>query len=99
MKKAKTLGQELIAAVEDALYRKTTGKIVRVGINIGAIRKKLGMTQKEFSKNFYIKLQTLRNWEQEKRVPDTTSLAYLTCIASRPKDILDILHHREHLEK
>ena len=50
------------------------------------------MAQKEFAEQYFIKLQTLRNWEQEKRMPDATTLAYLTCIASRPKEILKILH-------
>ena len=88
----KTLGQELIAAVEEAIHKKGKGKLVRPRINIAAVRKKLGMTQREFATQYYIKLQTLRNWEQEKRSPDATTLAYLTCIASRPKEILKILH-------
>ena len=88
----KTLGQELIEAVQEALNSKKPGKLVRPHINVAAIRKKLNMTQKEFAENYYIKLQTLRNWEQEKRSPDSTTLAYLTCIAQRPKEILKILH-------
>jgi putative transcriptional regulator len=88
----KTLGQELIAAVKAAIRTKGKGTIVRPKINIVAVRKKLGMTQKEFATQYYIKLQTLRNWEQEKRTPDATTLAYLTCIATRPKEILKMLH-------
>ena len=88
----KTLGQELIAAVQDAIKKKGKGRIVRSKINVTEVRKKLGMTQKEFAEQYFIKLQTLRNWEQEKRMPDATTLAYLTCIASRPKEILKILH-------
>ena len=91
----KTLGQELIEAVREAIQQKRKGRVVRPRINIVAVRKKLGMTQKEFATQYFIKLQTLRNWEQEKRMPDATTLAYLTCIASRPKEILKILHpHR-----
>lgn len=90
--KTKSLGQELIAAVKEALDKKRKGKVVGPRINVAAVREKLGMTQKEFAEQYYIKLQTLRNWEQEKRTPDATTLAYLTCIASRPKEILKILH-------
>lgn len=68
MKKT-TLGQELIAAVKDAIRKKIKGKIVRPRISIAAVRKQLGMTQKEFAMQYYIKLQTLRNWEQEKEYP------------------------------
>jgi len=93
---AKTLGQELIEAVQDAIKKKGKGNVVRPKINIANVRKKLGMTQKEVAEQYFIKLQTLRNWEQEKRTPDTTTLAYLTCIASRPKEILKILHPQKH---
>ena len=92
--KTKSLGQELLEAVEEAIHHTGKRKAVRQKINVSAIRKKTGMTQKEFATQYYIKLQTLRNWEQDKRLPDTTTLAYLTCIASRPKEILKILHHK-----
>lgn len=90
--KEKSLGDELVSAVKEALESKVSGKRVRAKLDIKDVRKRLGMSQEEFAKQYYIKLQTLRNWEQKKRVPDTTSLAYLTCIASRPKAILKILH-------
>ncbi|MBS0359370.1 MAG: helix-turn-helix domain-containing protein [Proteobacteria bacterium] len=88
----KTLGQELVMAVREALASKERGKIVRPKVNIILLRKQLNMSQKEFADQYHIKLQTLRNWEQEKRIPDTTTLAYLTCIAYRPKLIREILN-------
>jgi putative transcriptional regulator len=91
----KTLGQILTEAVKEALHSKKPGKVVRPHINVVDIRRQLNMTQKEFSENYYIKLQTLRNWEQEKRSPDSTALAYLTCIAQRPKEIFKMLHPTE----
>ncbi|GJM07025.1 MAG: hypothetical protein DHS20C10_07590 [marine bacterium B5-7] len=48
-------------------------------------------SQKQFAIEYHINLETLKNWEQHKRIPDTTSLAYLTCIAQRPKLIRDLL--------
>jgi putative transcriptional regulator len=90
--KEKTLGRELVEAVREALASKEKGKTVRPKIDIAAIRKKLGMTQAQFSKEYHIKLETLRNWEQEKRFPDTTVLAYLTCIAKRPRLIREMLN-------
>lgn len=88
----KTFGQELIEAVNEALASKEKGRAVRPKLDIASLRKELGMTQKEFAKQYHIKLQTLRNWEQDKRFPDTTTLAYLTCIAERPKLIRNILN-------
>lgn len=87
----RTLGYELVAAVRGALASKENGKIVRPKVDIAAIRKNLHLTQKQFSKQYHIKLQTLRNWEQEKRFPDATVLAYIVCIATQPKVINDIL--------
>ena len=89
---SKSLGQELLGAVKKAIATKGRGKIVRPAIDIALVRKNLGMTQKKFSEEYFIKLQTLRNWEQEKRIPDATSLAYLTCIAQQPKQIWKMLH-------
>ena len=88
----KTLGQELLSAVKNALKSKGKGHLVRPKIDVAAVRKELGMTQKEFATRYYIKLESLRNWEQEKRMPDTTTLAYLTCIAKQPRQILKILN-------
>lgn len=91
----KTLGQTLVSAVREALASKERGTIVRSKLDVSAIRKKLGMTQKEFATQYHIKLQTLKNWEQEKRIPDTTSLAYLACIAEKPQLIQQILNRAE----
>lgn len=87
----KTLGEELISAVEEALANKERGRVVRPDVNVAGIRKKLKLTQKEFARLYHINLETLRNWEQHKRALDTTSLAYLSCIAKRPKMISNIL--------
>lgn len=90
----RSLGQELVAAVREALASKETGTVVRPKINLVSMRRTLGMTQREFAKQYHIKLQTLQNWEQGKRYPDTTSLAYLICIASQPKLIQNILKQK-----
>jgi len=87
----KTLGQELISAVEEALANKERGRVVRPNFNVASIRKKLKLTQQEFARRYHINLETLRNWEQHKRALDTTSLAYLSCIAKRPKMISNLL--------
>lgn len=97
MKKLKTkmqksaLGQHLLASVRAALRSKEAGTVVRPKINVSTVRKELGMTQKQFAKNYHFNLETLKNWEQEKRTPDTATLAYLTCIAGHPKEILKFL--------
>jgi putative transcriptional regulator len=92
VKKSYTLGQDLIDSVKEALNDTGNGRRVRPKVDVPALRKELGMTQKQFSESYHIKLDTLRNWEQAKRVPDATTLAYLTCIAKQPKIIFRILN-------
>lgn len=91
MRKQKTLGQELVEAVQDALETPGTGRIVRP-VDVKSLRQKLHMTQREFSQRYHINLETLRNWEQLKRAPDSTVTAYLTCIAKSPGTIDSLLN-------
>jgi len=85
-----TLGKKLTSAVTEALKSKGRGRLVRP-VDVAKMRKRLNMTQKEFADEYQIKLQTIRNWEQGKRIPDTTSLAYLACIDRKPMLIRKIL--------
>ena len=48
------------------------------------IRQNLGLTQREFAKQFHIALGTLRDWEQGVRRPDSTARAYLYVIQEYP---------------
>jgi putative transcriptional regulator len=56
-------------------------------IDIKAIRGRLGMTQKEFAKCFDFNINTLRHWEQGRRVPDGTARAYLRVIDREPEAV------------
>ena len=93
MNTEKSLGQEIIDAVDEALDAPGTGRVIRSAVNVKALRTKLHLTQKEFSSQYHINLETLKNWEQEKRVPDLTSLAFLTCIAKSPSTIHKLLNN------
>ena len=87
----KSLGKDLISVIKNALAAKQSGRIVRSKLDIAELRLRLHLTQQQFDKRYHINLETLRNWEQHKRYPDTTSLAYLSCIAKRPKMIQTLL--------
>jgi putative transcriptional regulator len=56
-------------------------------IDIKAIRGRLGMTQREFAKRFDFNINTLRHWEQGRRVPDGTARAYLRVIDREPEAV------------
>jgi putative transcriptional regulator len=56
-------------------------------IDIKAIRSRLGMTQQEFANRFDFNINTLRHWEQGRRVPDGTARAYLRVIDREPEAV------------
>ncbi len=55
------------------------------------IRRALHMTQEQFSAEFGIPLGTLRDWEQERAVPDATAKAYLRAIAGNAEAVAKAL--------
>lgn len=56
-------------------------------IDVKGVRAKLGMSQRQFAARFGLKLETLRNWEQSKRVPDGTARVLLTLIDRDPESV------------
>lgn len=56
-------------------------------VDAKAVRLKLQLTQEQFALRFGIDLETLRNWEQGKRLPDTTAQSYLRAIEQVPEAI------------
>ena len=48
------------------------------------VRRALGLSQEEFAGRFGIPLRTLQEWEQGRREPDATTLAYLKVIEREP---------------
>jgi putative transcriptional regulator len=55
--------------------------------DVKAIRRRLGLSQQEFSEAYRIPLRTLQGWEQGQRTPDAPAVAYLQAIARLPKQI------------
>jgi putative transcriptional regulator len=51
---------------------------------VRVLRKKLGLTQAQFAARFRIPVGTLRDWEQNRKQPDSTAIAYLRVIAKEP---------------
>lgn len=55
------------------------------------IRETLGLTQREFARQFEIALGTLRDWEQGARRPDSAAKAYLRVIERNPDAVREAL--------
>ncbi len=56
-------------------------------IDVKAIRAKLGLTQEEFAGRFGFSINTLRHWEQGRRIPEGPTRAYLLVIERNPKAV------------
>ena len=62
--------------------------------NVKAIRESLSMTQKGFADTFGIPLRTLQEWEQNRRIPDFTTMSYLRVIAKKPDVVKEALNSK-----
>lgn len=60
-------------------------------IDVRAVRLALGLSQAEFALMFGFKLDTVRNWEQAKRVPNAQARALLKIIESEPEAVMRAL--------
>ena len=53
-------------------------------VDVKAIRKRVKMSQTEFSRAYGISKRALQEWEQGGRQPDSAARAYLSVIAKQP---------------
>lgn len=83
-------GKSLIKAIDEALEKGLLD--VPLPPDVAGIRKRLGLTQSEFSEAYAINLEVLKKWEQHKRFPDTTAQAYLRCIEKAPDTIATLIN-------
>ncbi len=60
-------------------------------VDVKAIRKKAGMTQKQFSDIFGLSVGTLRHWEQGARNPRGPALVLLNVMEKNPQAVLEAL--------
>lgn len=60
-------------------------------INVRRIRKKLDMSQKAFAEYFGVKLSTIQDWEQGRRVPSGPSRNFLFVIDKEPEAVHRVL--------
>ena len=58
------------------------------------VRKRLGLSQSEFSQRIEVPLETIRNWEQGKRSPTGAAKTLLKILDKSPEVALDVLNHQ-----
>jgi putative transcriptional regulator len=75
--------------------RGTDEELARLGLhripNVKKLRERLGLTQEAFASTYRIPIGTLRDWEQNRKLPDAPARAYLTVIARDPKAVAGLL--------
>jgi putative transcriptional regulator len=92
------VGEGIIRGLEQALaFVDGTGDpstyVVHIPheIDVRRIRGKLGLTQHEFAVRFGFNINTLRHWEQGRRVPEGPTRAYLMVIDREPQAVAKAL--------
>jgi putative transcriptional regulator len=90
--KRSTVGQEILQGAREALAAikgdKTAVRVTIIPcIDVAEIRRRLKMTQVEFSRNFGLSLDSVKNWEQGHRVPEGPAKVLLAVIARDPQAV------------
>jgi putative transcriptional regulator len=98
MKKTNPVAESILRGARQALaFAEGTADLSQYGVHIPKeidvrrIRTKLKMTQEEFARQFGFSVNTLRHWEQGKRVPEGPTRAYLLVIDRNPKAVTKAL--------
>lgn len=78
---------DALAYAEETADARRYGVHIPEDIDVKAIRARLDMTQEEFAGRFGLSINTLRHWEQGRRVPEGPTRAYLLVIDRNPKAV------------
>ena len=79
--------EQALAFVEGTAKKGTYVVHIPPEIDVRAIRDRLGLTQQQFAVRFGFNINTLRHWEQGRRVPEGPTRAYLIVIDREPKAV------------
>jgi putative transcriptional regulator len=86
------IGESILRGLEEAIaFADGTADLslyrvhIPAEIDVRAIRGRLGLTQQEFAFRFGFSINTLRHWEQGRRVPEGPTRAYLLVIDREPQ--------------
>ncbi len=92
------IAESIRRGLEEALaYAEGTADLSRykvhipLQIDVKAIRTRLGLTQQGFAACFGFNINTLRHWEQGRRVPEGPTRAYLLVIDREPEAVRNAL--------
>ncbi|MPT48032.1 MAG: helix-turn-helix domain-containing protein [Sphingobium sp.] len=67
------------------------GYVTHEPVDVKALRKRTGLTQKAFADRFHLPARTLQEWEQQRRLPDAPARALLALIQKDADTIAKML--------
>lgn len=73
-------GKRLIGAMREV-------QAIEFARRIRTVRENLGLSQAEFSRRFGLRLRSLQEWEQARRLPDLAVLTYVRVIERDPRAV------------
>ena len=79
--------EQALAFAEGAADESCFAVHIPAEIDVRAIRVRLGLTQQEFAIRFGFSVNTVRHWEQGRRVPEAPTRAYLLVIDREPRAV------------
>jgi putative transcriptional regulator len=92
-----TAGSRILRSVRNARRfargKTTEGFVVHVPaeVDVGAIRRKLGLSQAEFAARFGFSVAAVRDWEQRRRHPEQATRVLLMVIEKNPDAVTEAL--------
>lgn len=79
--------KEVVAWKRGEIELRTDTIRVPEDIDVAAVRRVFGLTQKEFARRYGLDLATVRAWEQKRRTPDSAARSFLKVIAKEPEAV------------
>lgn len=93
------LGQDLIESANEALAiargEAAPARTFFEGVDVAAIRKRLGLSQHKFAQRFKLSPGSVRDWEQGRRHPEGSAIALLKVIDYAPEIVERALSQKE----
>lgn len=94
-----TLGEELIEALGEVIAHQTgsrqlESRVVKVAprsVDVAAIRRQLGLSQRDFADRYGFSVRAIQDWEQNRRVPERSARILLKIIEKSPEVVEGVL--------
>jgi putative transcriptional regulator len=84
----RNVGREILEGLRE-LKRGEVGRVVNVP-DVGAVRRKTGLSQAQFASLLGVSVRTLQDWEQGRRAPSGAARTLLLVANRNPAALLEV---------